>query len=136
MASRNEPRSLPSAALRLTLVASVMALAACSYVSGTGPRAGGSAAVYERSTHRLERAPEVAAACVADHARASGHIADTVPLYGLESVAVMVKTSAVGEVLAVLSLTPSDTGAVAAATTWKGTMKDREGFVRTLLQGC
>ena len=39
---------------------------------------------------------------------------------GLEAMAVMVKTSTVGEVLAVLSLTPSDTGAVAATTTWKG----------------
>jgi hypothetical protein len=135
MTARHPTCIASSTAARLALVACVATLGACSVLRPASQR-DDPASIYERSTHRLSRAPEAAAACIVEHARASGHTADIVPLYGLQSVAVMVKNRTAGEVLVVLSLTPSDTGAVGATTTWKDAMKDRESFVRALVQGC
>ena len=130
-------RDSSRAAAALGTAALAAVLAACvPHSRAAPPRATVSADVYERSTHRLARIPSDAAACIAERARTSGHAADTVPLYGLESVAVTVKTGVVGDMLAVLSLTRSDAGTVAAATTWKDAKRDREAFVRDLVQGC
>jgi hypothetical protein len=125
-----------SAAVRVALLTLLTCLAACAYPSRAGPQYGGSSDAYERSTHQLARAPEHAAACIIEHARARGHAAEMVPLYGMESVAVTVKTGAVGDLLAVLSLTRSAAGSAAATTTWTGAVGKREDFVRALTQGC
>jgi hypothetical protein len=118
------------------VLAMVALLAACALPSRGAPRTDGSSGLYERSTHRLARAPEHAAVCIAEHARTGGRAAEMVPLYGLESVALTVKTSASGDLLAVFSLTRADAGSVAATTTWAGAVPDREAFVRELVQGC
>lgn len=80
--------------------------------------------------------PAEAGACIAERARSRGHFADVVPLYGMESIAVTIKTGRAGELLAVLSLTRSDAGSVAATTTWTGAVRDRAAFVRDLVQDC
>lgn len=135
--SKDTPEQRATTLLRALIVIGVVSVAACSTPSRTAPRSAGGADVYERSTHRLSRVPSEAAACIAEHARTSGRTADTAPLYGLESVAVTVKTSAAGDVLAVLSLTRGrDGGSVAATTTWTGTVRDRAAFVRDLVQDC
>lgn len=91
--------------------------------------------VLERSTIRLTKAPSEAATCIAENARKAGTFADPVPLYGLEAVGVTVKESPTGEILAVFSLTRSDTGTAAATTTWTG-VPHRAELIGSLTNGC
>jgi uncharacterized protein with ACT and thioredoxin-like domain len=96
----------------------------------------GATDIYQRSTQRLAAPAEQAAACISENAKRSGYAADTVPLYGMESLAVTVKTSATGDTVAVLSLTPAGAGSSAAVTTVSGVVTDRAEVVRRIVQGC
>ena len=130
------PLDQSRSASALALVAILTALGACAQSPRAVAPGARASDIYERSTHRLTRVPSEAGACIAEHARSGGHSAEMLPLYGMESVAVTIKTGRVGELLAVLSLTRSDGGSVAATTTWAGAVRDREAFVRDLVQGC
>ena len=136
MTANHSPRLLWSGAARVVAIVALASLAACAHPLRAAAKPSDPSGIYERSTHTLSRPPAQAAACIAEHARANGHTPETVPLYGMESVAVMVKTSVAGDVLAVLSLTRSDAGAVAATTTYTGALKDRANFLGALVQGC
>jgi hypothetical protein len=59
-----------------------------------------------------------------------------VPLYGLEAVAVTVRTSPTGDTVAVLSLTRTDAGSNAVITSWPEAARDRGEFSRQAVQGC
>jgi hypothetical protein len=120
----------------LAVAATITSLAGCSnWTLGEKPSAYSESNSVQRSTLRLAKVPADAAACIAKNARDAGRFAEVVPLYGMESVAVTVKTSAVGDALAVLSLTSDDGGAVAATSTWAG-VPEREAFLGKLVQGC
>ncbi|MDB5865790.1 MAG: hypothetical protein JWO70_3596 [Betaproteobacteria bacterium] len=126
--------SLRAGGIRLSIIAAALfTVGGCAHVSAQ-PHASGDS--YERSTLRLSRPPEQAAACLVEHAQSAGQAAEIVPLYGLESVAVTVKASATGDVLAVLSLVRADAGARAAVTTLKGALTNRVDFLSRLVQGC
>jgi hypothetical protein len=118
---------------RCAIVAAFLAVAGC--VSNPA-RSQASSDIFERSTLHLSKPPERAAACLSDHAQSAGRSAEVVPLYGLESVAVTVKATPTGDVLAVLSLMRADAGASAAVTTWKGAVPDRADFLNRLAEGC
>ena len=125
-----------AAAAVVTVVGSC-GLGGCAHRGGSASDARASAAdIYQRSTHRLSRVPAQAAACIEEHARKSGHAAEVLPLYGTESVAVTVRTSVTGDVLAVLSLTPASAGSTAMTTTWNGAVADRAAFIAELVRGC
>jgi hypothetical protein len=110
----------------------MLTAAGCTHVSAQTP----SGDIYERSTLRLAKPPEQAAACLAEHARSAGQSAEVVPLYGMESVAVTIRTSSTGDVRAVLSLMRADAGTSAAVTTFKDGIADRADYVSRLVQGC
>jgi hypothetical protein len=118
---------------RCIVAAALLAAVGCAHVSAQ-PQAPGD--IYERSTLRLATPPEQAAGCLLEHARSAGQAAEMVPLYGLESIAVTVKTSATGDVLVVLTLMRADGGARAAVTTLKGALASRAEFLNRLVQGC
>jgi hypothetical protein len=115
------------------LSAAMLTIVACARVS-TQPQPSGD--IYERSTLRLAKPPEQAAACLVEHARSAGQSAEVVPLYGMESLAVTIKTSSTGDVRAVLSLMRADAGTRAAVTTFKDGIADRADFMSQLIQGC
>jgi hypothetical protein len=115
------------------LAAVILTLVACARVSAQ-PQPSGD--IHERSTLRLSKPPEQAAACLVEHARSAGQSAEVVPLYGVEAVAVTIKTSSTGDVRAVLSLMPADAGTSAAVTTFKDGIADRADFMSQLIQGC
>jgi hypothetical protein len=115
------------------MAAAMLTLAACTHVSAQ-PQPSGD--IQERSTLRLSKPPEQAAACLVEHARSAGQSAEMVPLYGVESVAVTIKTSSTGDVRAVLSLMRADAGTTAAVTTFKDGSADRADYVSRLVQGC
>jgi hypothetical protein len=117
------------------LCAAMLTIVACARVS-TQPQPQPSGDIYERSTLRLAKPPEQAAACLVEHARSAGQSAEVVPLYGVESVAVTIKTSSTGDVRAVLSLMRADAGTSAAVTTFKDGIADRADFLSRLVQGC
>jgi hypothetical protein len=122
--------------LSSTLIA-LAVLAGCTMLPRSAtPHTSGDADIYNRSTQPLAAPPEKAGACIVENARRAGHTAELVPLYGLESVAVTVKTALTGDVLAVLSLTRAHTGASAAVTTMTGAVKDRGELIKSLVQGC
>jgi hypothetical protein len=122
----------------LVALATIAALDGCSprwTLGGGSPRARFSEGAPERSTSHLMKKPQDAAACIIENAQARGNAADLVPLYGMESVAVTVKTSLAGEVIAVFSLMPGDGGSIASTTTWSGESK-REALTGILAKGC
>jgi hypothetical protein len=120
----------------IAVAGSVFTLGGCGYLRPAETRGPNDADIHARSTHRLEKVPEQAAACIAEHARRGGYTPEIVPLYGLESVGVTVKTGTVGDVLAVFSVIRANAGASAAVTTMTGAVKDRGEFVKRLVQGC
>ena len=125
-------------AVIVAVAAAATALTGCTFQrAGSSPaRASAAAELNERSTHRLSRLPEHAAACIAERARSAGFTPDVVPLYGLEAVAVTLKAESTGDVLAVVSLTRREAGASALVTTWAGAVKDRADFITRLVDGC
>ncbi|MDB5903215.1 MAG: hypothetical protein JWM26_2093 [Betaproteobacteria bacterium] len=115
------------------LSAAMLTIVACARVSAQ-PQPSGD--IYQRSTLRLSKPPEQAAACLVEHARSAGRSAEVVPLYGVESVAVTIRTSSTGDVHAVLSLMRAEAGTNAAVTTFKDGIADRADFMSQLIQGC
>src|SRR3954469_24787866 len=122
----------------LAVAAAMAALNGCSNWSlggvGSSPLPAQTDAI-ERSRMQLAGTPQVAGACIVQNAEAAGVHGELIPLYGLESVGVTVKTRVAGDHMAIFSLTPNDGGARAETTTWSG-VADREGLLRKLTQGC
>lgn len=126
------PRPLP-----LILAVVVAALAGCSNwtIGGSSGHMAPQTDAIERSSMSLSKTPNAAGECIVANAKQAGAVAQLVPLYGLESVAVTVTTRVAGEQLAVFSLTPNEGGARAETTTWAG-VPDRQDLLRKLTQGC
>ena len=91
--------------------------------------------VLERSRLQLVKPPHAAAECIAENARAAGVEAQMLPLYGYESVGVVVTSRLAGDHVAVFALTRRDGGARSETTTWAN-VPDREALLRRLTQGC
>jgi hypothetical protein len=91
--------------------------------------------VIERSTMQFGQPPLKAGECIAANAQAQGTSAQLLPLYGWQSVAVTVKESAVGDIIAVFTLTDGPRGTTAQTTTWAG-VQDRQALLNKLAQGC
>ena len=91
--------------------------------------------VLERSRLQLLKPPHAAAECIAENARAAGVEAQMLPLYGYESVGVVVTSRLAGDHVAVFALTRRDGGARSETTTWAN-VPDREALLRRLTQGC
>jgi hypothetical protein len=104
-------------------------------LGGTSPALAPQTEAIERSHMRLVKPPHAAGECIVANAKAAGAAAELVPLYGLESVAVTVKTRVAGDHLAVFSLTRNGSGAHVETTTWAG-VPDRQELLRKLTQGC
>jgi hypothetical protein len=105
-------------------------------VAAGGTPATGATDIYQRSIQQLAAPPAQAASCISENAKRSGYAADTVPLYGMEAVAVTVKTSTTGDTVAVLSLAQAGAGSSAAVTTITGVVADRADLLRRIVQGC
>jgi hypothetical protein len=117
----------------LSIGAAASGVGGCAPINARAPAAGGSDA---RSVQRLASPPAQAAECIRRNAERSGYSAETVPLYGLEAVAVTVRTSPTGDTVAVLSLTRADAGSNAVITSWSESARDRGEFSRQAVQGC
>ena len=120
----------------LVVIPITLTLYGCaSWTRGTNAQQSSGEEKVERSTLRLAKTPEHAAACIVENARATGNAAELVPLYGMQSVGVTVKTSATGDVIAVFSLTQSDAGAVANTTMWRD-VSGGGSLVQAFVKGC
>jgi hypothetical protein len=122
-------------------IAGVLALASLAGCSGWSLGLGRSSRdfdhsdVIERSTLKLDRPPLRAGECIVENARAQGSHAQLVPLYGLESVAVTVKTETAGDIIAVFAIATGPSGTAAQTTTWAG-VQTRDELLKKLTQGC
>jgi hypothetical protein len=123
----------------IVLLAGIAALSGCSTwnwtLGGHPPPLPAATDAIERSSIKLANAPNPAGECIVANARTAGLAAELVPLYGLESVAVIVTASVAGEHVAVFSLTRGDGTTRAQETTWAG-VPNREELLRKLTQGC
>ena len=121
----------------LALVAAYAALNGCSTftLGGTSGQLPAQTDVLERSRLQLVKPPHAAAECIAENARAAGVEAQMLPLYGYESVGVVVTSRLAGDHVAVFALTRRDGGARSETTTWAN-VPDREALLRRLTQGC
>ena len=121
----------------LALVAAFAALNGCSTytLGGESGRLPAQTDILERSRMQLAKPPPAAAECIAENARAAGVVAQMRPLYGYESVGVIVTTRIAGDYVAVFTLSRSEGGARAETTTYAG-VPDREAVLRRLTQGC
>jgi hypothetical protein len=121
----------------LALVAAFAALNGCSTftLGGRSEKPPAQTDVLERSRMQLVKPPQAAAECIAENARAAGVAAQMRPLYGYESVGVIVTSRIAGDHVAVFTLTRSEGGARAETTTYAD-VPDREALLRRLTQGC
>jgi hypothetical protein len=133
--------SIPPPNRIAAFVTALWIIAAASGVGGCAPmnaraRPADRSDLDERSVHRLAGPPAQAAECIRRNVERSGYSAEIVPLYGLEAVAVTVRTSPTGDTVAVLSLTRADAGSNAVVTSWSGPSGDRGELPRQAVQGC
>src|SRR6187402_522394 len=99
----------------------VLALASCTQ----RPKAGESADVYERSTHRLAQAPAAAASCIARNADNAGYATVVQPLFGTAAVAVSIRDGGLtGNTLATISMVPEEKGSRATVTSPRESLRE------------